>query len=49
MAIPRHSLIALTMEVYMQVPDKTTRDTLKRLSDLLGGPQGDAEDNADRP
>jgi hypothetical protein len=25
------------MEVYTQVPDKTTRDALKRLSDLLGG------------
>jgi integrase len=38
MAILRHSRIALTMEVYTQVPDKTTRDALKRLSDLLGGP-----------
>ena len=37
MAILRHSRIALTMEVYTQVPDKTTRDALKRLSDLLGG------------
>jgi integrase len=44
MAILRHSRIALTMEVYTQVPDKTTRDALKRLSDLLGGPQGDTED-----
>jgi integrase len=42
MAILRHSRIALTMEVYTQVPDKTTRDALKRLSDLLGGPQDDA-------
>ena len=41
MAILRHSRIALTIEVYAQVPDKTTRDTLKRLSDLLGGPQAD--------
>jgi hypothetical protein len=31
------------MEVCTQVPDKTTRDALKRLSDLLGGPQDDAE------
>jgi hypothetical protein len=38
MAILRHSRIAHTMEVYTQVPDKTTRDALKRLSDLLGGP-----------
>lgn len=28
-----------TMQVYTQVPDKTTRDALERLSDLLGGPQ----------
>ncbi len=50
MAILRHSRIALTMEVYTQVPDKTTRDALKRLSDLLGGPQGDAEaTSADPP
>lgn len=43
MAILRHSRIALTIEVYTQVPDKTTRDALKRLSDLLGGPQATAE------
>ena len=47
MAILRHSRIALTMEVYTQVPDKTTRDALKRLSDLLGGPQDDAEATAE--
>ena len=39
MAILRHSRIALTMEIYTQVPDKTTRDALKRLSDVLGGPE----------
>lgn len=38
MAILRHSRIALTMEIYTQVPDKTTRDTLKRLSDLFEEP-----------
>ena len=43
MAMLRNSRIALTMEVYTQVPDKTTRDALKRLSDLLGGPQDDAD------
>lgn len=37
------------MEVYTQVPDKTTRDALKRLSDLLGGPQGEAEAGAEDP
>jgi hypothetical protein len=35
MAILRHSLIALTMEIYTQVPDKVTRDALRRLSDWL--------------
>jgi hypothetical protein len=35
------------MEVYTQVPDKTTRDALKRLSDLLGGPRDDAEATAE--
>ena len=40
MAILRHSRIALTMEVYTQVPDKTTRDALKRLSDWLDRPGG---------
>jgi integrase len=49
MAILRHSRIALTMEVYTQVPDKTTRDALKRLSELLGDHQGDAEATAEDP
>lgn len=35
-AILRHSRIALTMEIYTQVPDKATRDALRRLSDSLG-------------
>ena len=30
------------MEVYTQVPDKTTRDALKRLSDWLDTPGGEA-------
>lgn len=30
-----HSRIGLTMDIYTQVPDKTTRDALKRLSDLF--------------
>jgi integrase len=50
MAILRHSRIAMTMEVYTQVPDKATRDALKRLSDFLGGPQDDDEEaRADPP
>ena len=40
MAILRHSRIALTMEIYTQVPDKATRDALKRLSDSLGTDHG---------
>jgi integrase len=39
MAMLRHSRIALTMEIYTQVPDKVTRDALRRLSDWLD--QGD--------
>jgi len=35
MAILRHSRIAPTMEIYTQVPDKVTRDALRRLSDWL--------------
>ena len=35
MAILRHSRIALTMEICTQVPDKVTRDALRRLSDWL--------------
>ena len=35
MAILRHSRIALTMEIYTQVPDKVTSDALRRLSDWL--------------
>lgn len=53
MAILRHSKIAMTMEVYTQVPDKATRDALRKLSDFLGGPQADAdattESSADPP
>ncbi len=36
MAILRHSRIALTMEIYTQVPDEATRAALRRLSDQLG-------------
>jgi integrase len=41
MAILRHSRIGLTMEIYTQIPDKATREALKRLSDRLGHDQGD--------
>jgi hypothetical protein len=37
----RHSRIALTMEIYTQVPDEVTREPLKQLSDWLGYDQGD--------
>lgn len=40
MAILRHSRIALTMEIYTQVPDKVTRDALRRLSDQLDSDRG---------
>jgi hypothetical protein len=38
MAILRHSRIGLTMDIYTQVPDKTTKEALKRLSDWLDMP-----------
>jgi len=40
MQILRHSKIALTLEIYTQVPDKTTREALKRLSDWLDSRPG---------
>jgi hypothetical protein len=39
MAILRHTKIAMTMEIYTQVPDKNTRDALKKLSDFLADPK----------
>jgi hypothetical protein len=50
MAILRHSRIALATEVSTQLPDQSTRDPFKRLSDLLGGPRIDTKattENAD--
>lgn len=41
MAILRHSRIGLTMDIYTQVPDKTTREALKRQSDLFDLDQAD--------
>jgi integrase len=46
MAILRHSRIALTMEIYTQVPDKVTRDALRRLSDQLDQAAGRMPDEA---
>lgn len=44
MQILRHSKIGMTMEIYTQVPDKATRDALKRLGDFIGTPdQGEQE------
>ena len=44
MAILRHSRIALTMEIYTQVPDKVTRDALRRLSDWLDHDEDQGEE-----
>jgi hypothetical protein len=35
MRILRHSKIALTMEIYTEVPSEATRDALRKLSDWL--------------
>ena len=46
MRILRHAQIAMTMEVYTEVPDDITRAALKQLGDSLGGPLPDqAEDS----
>ena len=37
MQILRHSKIAITMEIYTEVPDARTRDALRRLGDSLDG------------
>jgi integrase len=44
MAILRHSRIALTMEIYTRVPDKVTRDALRRLSDWLDHDEDQGDD-----
>ena len=45
MAILRHSRIALTMEIYTQVPDKVTRDALRRLGDWLDHDEDQADED----
>jgi integrase len=47
MRILRHTKIAITMEIYTQVPDQATQDALKRLSDALGDAGADLPDDAD--
>jgi integrase len=42
MAILRHSRIALTMDIFTRVPDKTAKEALKRLSDWLDTPRSEA-------
>ena len=36
MRILRHTKIAITMEIYTEVPDPATQDALRRLGDALG-------------
>ena len=49
MTILRHSRIGLTMDIYTQVPDKTTRAALKRLSDLFDDSRADTETTTGEP
>jgi hypothetical protein len=49
MAILRHSRIALTMEIYTQVPDKVTREALRRLSDWLDRDEDQGDEAAYEP
>jgi hypothetical protein len=44
MAILRHSRISLTMEIYTLIPDKVTRDALRRLSDWLNHDEDQGEE-----
>jgi hypothetical protein len=37
MQILRHSKIAITMEIYTEVPDARTREALRALGSQLGG------------
>jgi integrase len=37
MQILRHSRIAITMEIYTEVPQEDTRKALRRLGERLGG------------
>jgi len=37
MRILRHSKIAVTMEIYTEVPDESARDALRRLGDQFDG------------
>lgn len=36
MQILRHSKISITMEIYTEVPDASTREALRRLGESLG-------------
>jgi hypothetical protein len=47
MTILRHSRMAMTMEIYTQVPDKATRDALRRLSAELDEQPPEPEAAAD--
>jgi hypothetical protein len=47
MQILRHSKIAITMEIYTMVPDKTTFAVLKRLSDAPSSHDAALPDDAD--
>jgi len=51
MQILRHAQIAITMEIYTQVPDEVTRAALKRLSDRLskGRPRSQPRTRRRRP
>jgi integrase len=37
MAILRHAQFTVTMEIYTEVSDESTREALKKLGDSLGG------------
>jgi hypothetical protein len=49
MQILRHSRIALTMEIYTEVPDQATRDALGKLSNWLDQDASTPDDGTEKP
>jgi len=47
MRILRHTKIAITMEIYTEVPDPATQDALRRLGDALGDVAADLSDDGE--
>jgi len=49
MQTPRHSKIAITMEIYTEVPSATTREALRKLGEWLDQDHADGQDDDEGP